>query len=82
MYGPPGWCPLQRRRATALKGTPANPAIAPGINAPQTTFSQTKVFKNIKQSTSTPDICHGHKEGVRGEKICHVEKFQISVHDR
>ena len=26
-----------------------------------------------------PDICHGHKDGVRGEKICHVEKFQISV---
>ena len=29
-----------------------------------------------------PHICHGHKDGVRGEKICHVEKFQISVHDR
>ena len=29
-----------------------------------------------------PDICHGHKDGVRGEKICHVEKCQISVHDR
>ena len=29
-----------------------------------------------------PDICHGHTDGVRGEKICHVEKFQISVHDR
>ena len=23
-----------------------------------------------------------HKDGVRGEKICHVEKFQISEHDR
>ena len=33
-------------------------------------------------SGSIPDICHGHKDGVRGEKICHVEKFQISVHDR
>ena len=31
---------------------------------------------------SIPDICHGHTDGVRGEKICHVEKFQISVHDR
>ena len=29
-----------------------------------------------------PDICHGHTDGVRGEKSCHVEKFQISVHDR
>ena len=28
-----------------------------------------------------PHICHGHKDGVRGEKICHVEKFQISVHE-
>ena len=33
-------------------------------------------------SESIPDICHGHTDGVRGEKICHVEKFQISVHDR
>ena len=29
-----------------------------------------------------PDICHGLTDGVRGEKICHVEKFQIPVHDR
>ena len=29
-----------------------------------------------------PDICHGHKDGVRGEKIGHVEKFQLSVQDR
>ena len=28
-----------------------------------------------------PHICHGHTDGVRGEKICHVEKFQISVHE-
>ena len=28
-----------------------------------------------------PHICHGHRDGVRGEKICHVEKFQISVHE-
>ena len=31
--------------------------------------------------TSIPHICHGHKDGVRGEKICHVENFQISVHE-
>ena len=31
---------------------------------------------------SIPDICHGHTDSVHGEKICHVEKFQISVHDR
>ena len=24
-----------------------------------------------------PDICHGLTDGVRGEKICHVENFQI-----
>ena len=29
-----------------------------------------------------PDICHGHTDGVRGEKICHVEKFQIPAHDK
>ena len=32
--------------------------------------------------TCIPDICHGPTDGVRREKICHVEKFQISVHDR
>ena len=37
---------------------------------------------NALQCTFIPHICHGHKDGVRGEKICHVEKFQISVHDR
>ena len=26
-----------------------------------------------------PHICHGHTDGVRGEQICHVEKFQTSV---
>ena len=29
-----------------------------------------------------PDICHGSHGYIRGEKICHVEKFQISMHDR
>ena len=24
-----------------------------------------------------PDICHGHTEGVRGEKICHEENFKF-----
>ena len=28
-----------------------------------------------------PHICHGHTDGVRGEKINCVEKFQISVHE-
>ena len=37
---------------------------------------------NISGANSIPDICHGLTDGVRGEKICHVEKFQISVHDR
>ena len=27
-----------------------------------------------------PDICHGPTGQARGEKICHVEKFHISVH--
>ena len=36
----------------------------------------------VHQGGTIPDICHGHRDGVRGEKICHVEKFQISVHDR
>ena len=29
----------------------------------------------LKISLSIPDICHGHADGVRGEKICHIEKF-------
>ena len=36
----------------------------------------------IGESESTPGICHGLTDGVRGEKIGHVEKCQISVHDR
>ena len=32
--------------------------------------------------THIPDICHGSHGYIRGEKICHVEKFQISMHDR
>ena len=38
------------------------------------------IFSTL-QRKSIPDICHGHTDGVRGEKICHVEKFQISVHE-
>ena len=29
-----------------------------------------------------PDICHGSHGYIRGEKICQVEKFPISMHDR
>ena len=28
-----------------------------------------------------PDICHLDQLHVGGEKICHVEKFQISIHE-
>ena len=28
----------------------------------------------------TPDICHRLTDGVRGEKICHVEKFLSFLH--
>ena len=33
-------------------------------------------------ATHRPHICHGLTDGVRGEKIYHVEKFQIPVQDR
>ena len=29
-----------------------------------------------------PDIRHQFHQYICGEKICHVEKFQISMHDR
>ena len=29
-----------------------------------------------------PHICHGSHEYIQGEKICHVEKFKISMHAR
>ena len=49
-------------------------------------FCLTKHITHLKAKNMfqllIPDICHGHTDGVRGEKICHVEKFQISVHDR
>ena len=41
-----------------------------------------EIFTIHEWGESTPDICHGLTDGVRGEKIFHVEKFQISVHDR
>ena len=46
------------------------------------TESQTNRWSTSSSSFSpsfnTPDICHGNHE----RKICHVEKFHISVHDR
>ena len=44
--------------------------------------SKQSQLKEFSAFVSIPDICHGHTDGVREEKICHVEKFQISVHDR
>ena len=35
-----------------------------------------------KHPDHIPHICHGSHGYICGEKICHVEKFQISVHDR
>ena len=39
-------------------------------------------FDTYVSYRSIPDICHGLTDDVRGEKIGHVENFQISVHDR
>ena len=47
------------------------------IKAPKT---KTKTRQN-HHGKHIPHICHGHTDGVRGEKSCHVEKFQISVHE-
>ena len=48
--------------------------------------SFSKTSKNLLtwcfRRPSIPDICHGSHGYIRGEKICHVEKFQISMHDR
>ena len=43
------------------------------------TISTYEMYKHVP--TCIPDICHGPTGRTRGEKICHVEKFQISVHE-
>ena len=45
-------------------------------------FVQFQLHHLELRNTDIPHICHGLTDGVRGEKICHVEKFQIPVHDR
>ena len=36
---------------------------------------------NLPVTLCIPDICHLDHLHVGGEKICHVEKFQISIHE-
>ena len=46
-----------------------------------TFISNDLVFITFGQPGSIPHICHELTDGVRREKISHVEKFQIPVHD-
>ena len=52
------------------------------INQSQEEGIQNRLVQSKQPVSSIPDICHGSHGYIRGEKICHVEKFQISVHDR
>ena len=45
-------------------------------------FSGATLSINQNQSASYLIFVTGTAGGARGEKICHVEKFHISVHDR
>ena len=36
----------------------------------------------VRSDKSIPDICHQSHQYICGEKNCHVEKFQISMHDK
>ena len=36
--------------------------------------------QRLRQAPSIPDNCHLDHLHVGGEEICHVEKFQISIH--
>ena len=63
--------------------------VRPSVEAMEVHFKHLIISKCVSPTKCTklwfstiPHICHGHKDGVRGEKICHVEKFQISEHDR
>ena len=44
------------------------------------TFCKKKVSDT--PGLNIPHICHGHHGRCPWRKICHVEKFQISIHDR
>ena len=37
--------------------------------------------KSDQHQQGIPHICHGPTGQARGEKISHVEKFKISVHE-
>ena len=39
-------------------------------------------LKEKSKDMSIPHICHGHHGQCPWRKICHVEKFQIFIHDR
>ena len=43
---------------------------------------QEKTVKYMVGNTSIPHICHLDDLYIGGEKIGHVEKFQISIHNR
>ena len=67
---------------------PANPAtmylgqkngVFPGRF--ETSRLMYQITVKVLHSTDIPHICHGPTGQARGEKICHVEKFQISVHE-
>ena len=45
-------------------------------------WDEKKWFLDGISCTTTPHICHLDHLYIGGEKIGHVEKFQISIHDR
>ena len=55
------------------------------VPMPNTGKMSEKLFlqeNDFRDNVIIPHICHGLTDDVRGKKICHVEKFQIPVHDR
>ena len=69
----------QRSRPYALYVSQLETALSLLVHAWMYKAFSTRKFR--QQDWHIPDICRGHR-GARGEKICHVEKFQISAHDR
>ena len=74
------YCFHLRTLHTGTSGTTAR-TKAGRIILPVPLFRTNKIIsKSEFQDLVIPDICHLDHLHVGGEEICHVEKFQISIH--
>ena len=66
---------------TVLKGQKSLGRRCVGWGGDSQIYEGDKGVLGCQQGRDIPHICHGPMGQARVEKICHVEKFQISVHE-